>query len=730
MARLSSYAADSVVSRNDILIGSDADNTNVTRNFSVGSLVDFISLEAGAVVDTNDYLDGVTTDSAAGTATFSIGDQDDVVLTLGTSAFKATSFFAAADHTHDLSDVVADNSITSTQLNVTGNGTSGQLLSSDGDGSFSWIDASNVTDTNFYLNSVTKNANDSVTFSVNGGSDFTVAFKSGAFTTVADITSEVKDDLSLTSADISGLGSLATVSQVTGDFLAADAVTKLKIKNEAVTEEKLNITAGNATADYVLASDGDDGFKWVANSASNYYLDGITQAGSVLTFSIGGGGTDVTFDFGSESAFKEMAGLVTSGDEIDTILAADRSTDKIAPAKHAHTRAHIVDLGDLGAKDSVDTADIETGAITAAKLSPSIGTDGQVLALNSSLELVWTAAGSGASNFIALGQTPSAFGTTGQILKVNSDADELEFANFEATNTSFFSASNSPSIGKVLAVDPNDDGSTGYKRLKWVDISTEGATNFTGLSDTADSLGTANQVAVMNSAGSKVVFSAVSAAMIADDAVTTAKIADDAITTAKVADDAITNALLAANSVDSDQYVDGSIDTAHIADSQITNAKMANDAIDSAQIADGAIDTIHIADSQITNAKMADDAIDSAEIADGAVDFVHLANEFKTVATAVTLSSSTTTATCSFTSAAVFPITLASGATNTTITYSNATIGQTKILKVTGSGGTGTVTITGTKLSGTLDQTSSTVNYIQVTCIGSSEYIYTISQSA
>jgi len=42
-----------------------------------------------------------------------------------------------------------------------------------------------------------------------------------------------------------------------------------------------------------------------------------------------------------------------------------------------------------------------------------------------------------------------------------------------------------------------------------------------------------------------------------------------------VADNAITLAKMAANSVDSDQYVDGSLDTAHIADNQVTLAKMA-----------------------------------------------------------------------------------------------------------------------------------------------------------
>jgi len=62
---------------------------------------------------------------------------------------------------------------------------------------------------------------------------------------------------------------------------------------------------------------------------------------------------------------------------------------------------------------------------------------------------------------------------------------------------------------------------------------------------------------------------------------------------------------MAANSVDSDQYVDGSIDTIHIAADQITNAKIADDQIDSEHYVDGSIDTAHIADGQVTTAKLA-----------------------------------------------------------------------------------------------------------------------------
>ena len=119
----------------------------------------------------------------------------------------------------------------------------------------------------------------------------------------------------------------------------------------------------------------------------------------------------------------------------------------------------------------------------------------------------------------------------------------------------------------------------------------------------------------------------------------------------------------------------------------------------------------------------------AGSVANDSITFTQLANQFKTVASAVTLSSSSATATLDFAASAVFQVTLPSDATNTSIVYSNNEIGMTKIIKVTGTGGSGTPTITGTKLSGTLDQTNSTVNYIQVTCLGASEFIYTISQA-
>ena len=102
----------------------------------------------------------------------------------------------------------------------------------------------------------------------------------------------------------------------------------------------------------------------------------------------------------------------------------------------------------------------------------------------------------------------------------------------------------------------------------------------------------------------------------ASDSVTTSMIKDANITTAKILNSNITLAKMAANSVDSNQYVDGSIDLVH----------MSANSVDSDQYVDGSIDTVHIADSQITSAKIANGTIATADIADSAITSAKIAN--------------------------------------------------------------------------------------------------------
>ena len=94
---------------------------------------------------------------------------------------------------------IADNAVGAAALNVSGNGTSGQALVSDGDGSFSWS-------------------------TISGG----------------------------TPAD----GSITTAK------LASDAVTNAKLADNAVHPENLNGLSGDGTSGQALVSDGDGSFSW------------------------------------------------------------------------------------------------------------------------------------------------------------------------------------------------------------------------------------------------------------------------------------------------------------------------------------------------------------------------------------------------------------------------------------------------------------------------------------
>ena len=109
------------------------------------------------------------------------------------------------------------------------------------------------------------------------------------------------------------------------------------------------------------------------------------------------------------------------------------------------------------------------------------------------------------------------------------------------------------------------------------------------------------------------------------------------IKTAYIQDANITLAKMAANSVDSDQYVDASIDTAHIGNDQITNALMADDAINSDQLAAGAVDLAHMSansvdsdqyvDGSIDLVHMSANSVDSDQYVDGSIDAAHLADD-------------------------------------------------------------------------------------------------------
>jgi hypothetical protein len=180
-----------------------------------------------------------------------------------------------------LSANIASNVVGATELNVSGNGTSGQILSSDGDGSFSWINAasgtlSGLTDTNIsspsadhiliYDGTEWDNAAVSGDVSLSGGSFRVNSVQANAVAlgtsttgnyvaTIAGTTNEIEvsGSGSETAAVTIGLPSNVTIGNnltVTGDLTVNGTTTTINT-SELHVEDKLvkiaNVTTPTTT---------------------------------------------------------------------------------------------------------------------------------------------------------------------------------------------------------------------------------------------------------------------------------------------------------------------------------------------------------------------------------------------------------------------------------------------------------------------------------------------------
>ena len=135
-------------------------------------------------------------------------------------------------------------------------------------------------------------------------------------------------------------------------------------------------------------------------------------------------------------------------------------------------------------------------------------------------------------------------------------------------------------------------------------------------------------------------------------------------------------------------------------------------------------------DDAVTTSKIVNANVTSSKLAAASVTSTKVGTEF-TTATALTPAA---TIDVDYTAAQVFTLTPNA---NTTLNITNPVIGVTKAIVVTGAGSSYTVGFTlggsaGTfnKISGDYDDTSAKKNFIQITCVGATEFWYTISQIA
>lgn len=733
MARIDSYTSISPTTDDYLLGTDDPSGGGVTRNFTVQSIIDLTSESLG---DTNDYLDDITVEagyaadaSDTATITFSVGSQTDVTLDLGGAAFKAANHYATStaltnhiDDTtqpHSLDSIVGSGTITAAKLSGNpGNGTTGQVLLSDGSGGFSWGNDQDDND-NYYLTSVTRpdSSSNDVLFTITGGSNVTAeVFNEGAFLSKSEIRTDIKNNVNFVAADFSFLGSLATKDKVSAADINENAIINSKIKDNTIEESKLKIT-NNPVDGYVLTADGTDGnMEWVQNSSSNYYLDGITRGGTnnrTLTFSVNGG-TDRTYTFG-DGAFANYG----------------TGANDVARGNHSHVITDISDRGALSELDTVGTSEIANDAVTAAKLQPTtVGTDGQVLSIDGSGDLQWI--NSSAQSIPTLRLLPTSIGTASQVLRVNSGATAVEYVNLSVGKTEI-NASGAATAGKILAIDQNND-------LVWAD---EGEVTLSANS--------------------------ISTGMIQDDAVTPAKISvfEDNITSTTAGHILVSDGTVFDNvAMSGDAIITSAGEVKLVLDDlpaytgHIESTSKIPIAIydpNTVFTGDDAVRTKHVTLATLINqlaGNGGDESITTEtyqtnfgtvnntgfKVKDNGIRYKHLGLEFTTRDSNVTLASGSASKDIDFDSKAVYEVTLPVGNVPVTLNFDGADIGMTKVvlIKTQSSAYTGTLTFSQTSGIGTFVRLSSddivkdasTTNYVQITCIDKSSndctYIYTV----
>ena len=152
-------------------------------------------------------------------------------------------------------------------------------------------------------------------------------------------------------------------------------------------------------------------------------------------------------------------------------------------------------LAGYGITDAALSSSIPTSL---TDLGISDGTSGQVLSTDGSGNFTFTtvtSGGSGATNFLELNDTPSSYGTAGQVATINSGGNGLEFTTITTGDTNQNAFSNVAVSGQTtvtadaatdtltLAAGTDISLTTSGNTVTISSTATSGASNFSGLSD-------------------------------------------------------------------------------------------------------------------------------------------------------------------------------------------------------------------------------------------------------
>ena len=518
-------------------------------------------------------------------------------------------------------------------------------------------------------------------------------------------------------------GSIDTAHYAAGSVdataLGADAVTAAKIGDNIIDSE--HYAAGSIDLEHMSSESVDEDNLYISNSGSDgNFLQKQSGNSGGLTWAA----MSVSADSIDSDAYVDgsIDTVHLSADCVDGTKIADDAIDSEHYADGSIDNAHIAD-------DAIDSEHYADGSIDAAHLATGAVTDLGTITQDT---VTFTSANSTDPLIIIKNTTSDTAAARLHFVKdkgaAGADGDDIgtiEFISDDAAQaqTSFAKivaevseSADTDEAGKLSFYVAESDGTTTALAAGLV-LEGEHATN--GEVDVTIGAGTASTTTIAGTLtmGSTAALTNAGLVAVANQSGITGL---GTITSGVWNGTAIASGYIANDAIDSQHYADGSIDNAHIAD----------DAIDSEHYADGSIDNAHLADDAVGADELAANAVVTASIVDDAVTAGKLADEF-TAAQAVTSAASIAL------DGGAYDVFHWTAAHSTTIEFTNITIGMTKTLMITGSGGSLTVAfddINGS--SGTFNLISGTYsdaavkNLIQLKFISTSECWYTISQIA